>query len=85
MEVTRKNRKPQILLRQDSHFRYWRQVVQLCSNCSHDHQSQNICLENGTCKCTNVDGKELGRFDKRGNDFKKILSQNVLVDWSPSK
>ena len=35
-------------------------VTILCENCSHDHQSQNLCLEHGTCNCINGTGKDLG-------------------------
>ena len=37
-------------------------VTELCSNCNHDHVSQNLCLEGGTCKCSNGTGKEINKI-----------------------
>ena len=37
-------------------------VTEICSNCNHDHVSQNLCLEGGRCKCSNGTGKTITKI-----------------------
>ncbi len=75
--------KPKVIIKPNNTFYTYKHVIQLCSNCFHDHQSQNICLEGGTCKCSDGDGKELGEYANNSNKLKELLSHVEVVDKGP--
>lgn len=71
--------KPHVIIRDVGMYSYGKTVFQLCTNCLHEHEGQNICYENGTCQCNNGNGKDLGYFSGWSDEFKELLNNVIVV------
>ena len=78
--MTKNKIKPKVLIRNDHISIGVKHVILLCSNCAHDHISQNLCLENGICKCNNGNAKDLGHYEGSSEAFKDLLLQFDVVE-----